>query len=133
GDHTSKPLAHPFNHFAERTFLVEGRKFANFFRNKRGPLGTDMLSKNFVTIKLLADGSKKRFKPKLDVWDDWHEHLNCHLLHLSEGRVDNTVPWDGSANAPILTELKGVWAKFLTFLNPLYEKEFEKHLRTRGL
>jgi hypothetical protein len=98
----------PLNHAVERAFLVECRKFANFFQNKRGPmkdpLQQDAIAKDFVG---------KRFRPELHVWKKWEDHINRQLMHLSYGRVDNTDSWDGSANKPIFEELCVVWDEFL--------------------
>ena len=83
-----------------------------------------MISKEFVN---------RRFKPKLPEWKQWRDHMNRQLMHLSYGRVDNTVSWNGSANAPLLKEFTRVWADFLLCLNPLYTSEFQTQLKSRGM
>jgi hypothetical protein len=117
------PKPSPLNHATERAFLVECRKFANFFRNNRGPRKEDAISKDFVS---------QHFKPKLPVWKKWHEHINRQLMHLSYARVENTEDWDGSANAPIYVEFQDTWAKFLPCIDPKYKTEFDKQLKIRG-
>jgi len=110
----------PLNHAVERAFLVECRKFANFFQNKRGPmkdpLQHDARAKDFVG---------KGFRPELHAWKKWEDHINRQLMHLSYGRVDNTDSWDGSANKPIFEELCVVWDEFLQCLDPKCRPEFD--------
>ena len=110
----------PLNHAVERAFLVECRKFANFFQNKRGPMKDpsqqDAIAKDFVS---------KRFRPELGVWKKWQDHINRQLMHLSYGRVDNTGPWDGSANKPIFEDLRLVWDEFLQCVDPKFKPEFD--------
>jgi hypothetical protein len=121
---TLEPKPYPLNHCAERAFLVECRKFANFFTNQSGSKRNDMVAKTFV---------RQPFAPTLPIWDSWDDHINEHLMHLSYARVDNKTPWDGSANEPICNELMAIWPEFLNRLKPLYEPEFQKQLRSRGL
>jgi hypothetical protein len=121
---TGQPSASPVNHFIQHAFLVECRKFANFFKNNPGPLREDMVAKAFVI---------RRFKAPLPVWGQWRRHMNQQLMHLSYRRVENKTPWDGSANAPLLNELTDTWEQFLTCLSPLYEAEFRGQLRSRGM
>jgi len=110
----------PLNHAVERAFLVECRKFANFFQNNRGPM-KDPLQRDAVA----KDYVGKRFRPKLDVWEKWHHHMNRQLMHLSFGRVDNTEPWDGRANQPIFEELCTAWNEFLACVDPKFQAEFD--------
>jgi hypothetical protein len=56
---TSERKPYPLNHSIERAFLVECRKFANFFRNKSGPKRRDMIANTFT---------RQRFEPELPVW-----------------------------------------------------------------
>jgi hypothetical protein len=121
---STHPKPYPLNHATERAFLVECRKFANFFKNNRGPLNEDAISKDFVS---------KRFKARLPEWKIWHDHLNRQLLHLSYARVENTTSWTGSANAPLYAEFSSTWAAFLPCIDPLYSAEFANQLRSRGL
>ena len=118
------PKPSPLNHATERAFLVECRKFANFFKNNRGPHNEDAVSKDFVN---------KHFKPKLSVWKKWHDHINRQLMHLSYARVENTESWDGSATAPIYAEMKDTWAKFLPCIDPRYKTEFDAQLKSQGI
>jgi hypothetical protein len=118
------PKPSPLNHATERAFLVECRKFANFFKNNRGPLNDDIVCKDFLS---------RHFKPKLPEWKKWHDHINRQLMHLSYARLDNTTPWDGSANAPLYAEFTSKWADFLLCVDPLYRAEFDRQLKSRGL
>ena len=111
----------PLNHAVERAFLVECRKFWNFFTNRRGPM-TDPLEKDAVS----KDYVTKRFKPKLKEWDKWHDHINVHLMHLSYSRVDNKIPWTGEANQPIFDEMLGTWDDFIGCVDLKYAAEFQK-------
>ena len=124
GEMTGQPSASPVNHFIQHAFLVECRKFANFFKNNPGPLREDMVATEFVI---------RRLKAPLPVWGQWHRHMNRQLMHLSYRRIENKTPWDGSANAPLLKELTDTWEQFLTCLSPLYEAEFLGQLRSRGM
>ena len=118
------PQPFPLNHATERAFLVECRKFANFFGNIRGRRNEDAVSRDFV--------GDTHFKPKLPVWNKWHEHINRQLMHLSYGRVENTESWDGSANDPIYREMLDTWDKFLPCVDAKYKTEFDTQLKNRG-
>src|SRR5712692_7198023 len=104
GTMTGEPISPPMNHFVQHAFLVECRKFADFFSNNRGPDGNDVVSKDF---------QPKRFKPRLPEWKKWRDHMNQQLMHLSLNRVKNKIAWDGSANASLLREFRNVWNEFL--------------------
>ena len=91
GNDTQNPLSHPFNHYAERTFLVHCRAFAGFF--KHGGDTRDMYAKDLVDTPTTQT---------LDTWTSWHDHLDKHLAHLSKARIDNTRPWTGADNKKIL-------------------------------
>lgn len=112
----------PLNHAVERAFLVECRKFWNFFTNKRGPM-TDPLQKDAVSMDYVT---AKRFKPSLKEWNKWHSHINVHLMHLSYNRVQNKVPWTGTANQPIFEEMLATWSEFLGCVDSKYAGEFQK-------
>ena len=100
--------------------MVECRKFANFFQNKRGPMKDPLqqgaIAKDFVS---------KSFRPKLDEWKKWEDRINRQLMHLSYGRVDKTEPRDGSANKPIFEALCVVWDEFLQCADPKLKPEFD--------
>jgi hypothetical protein len=123
GTMTREPHPFPINHFIQHAFLVEYRKFADFFKNHRGRHSRGMVFAEFVC---------KRFRPRLPVWDKWDQHINQQLMHLSYARVANQSRWDGSANPALLAEFKTAWAEFITCLNPIYEDEFNLRLRERG-
>lgn len=118
GQQTSEPHKNPINHFIQHAFLVECRKFGDFFHNHRGQ--GDMVSKNYV--------GGTRFKPKLHKWDEWGDHMDKHLMHLSYLRVTNDRPWKGDVNRIFLAEFQKAWNEFIGKLNPDYEAEFKKQL-----
>ena len=91
GHDTQNPLPFPFNHYAERTFLVHCRAFAGFFGN--GTDSRDMYARDFV------EGPSAT---TLAAWDTWHKHMDQHLAHLSKARIDNTREWTGEDNKAIL-------------------------------
>jgi hypothetical protein len=126
GMKTVENLEYPFNHFAERTFLVECRKFSDFFKNSTSRRGkNDAVAMHFTTRKL---------KLRLPTWKDWRDHINEHLMHLSYARVDNEVPWDGHDVHPkLLREFREAWQRFRDALAPRFAPELDAQLAARGM
>ena len=91
GSDTRKPLAPPLNHYAERTFLAHCRALAHFFSG--GKKSRDMYARDFTSGP---------FARKLPVWDRWSGHIDKHLMHLSQARTTNTVPWTGEPDGSFL-------------------------------
>jgi len=113
----------PINTHVQYSFLVECRKFAAFFRNNRGPKGTDIASSDYLKAKL-------RFK--LPVWKAWHDHMNVHLLHLSYDRLSSKIQWTGhTVNADLLDEFQRAWKLFLAKVEEPYKSEFERQIAAR--
>jgi hypothetical protein len=119
------PYKFPLNHFIQHAFLVECRKFADFFRNKRGFRGVDIIANDFVVTP--------PFEPELPVWDAWADHMNRQLMHLSYDRVGNTKSWDGNANKPLFAEFTSVWNEFLKSLDARHVDEFKHQLKMQGV
>jgi hypothetical protein len=120
GHDTQKPLDGPYNHYAERTFLVHCRSFAEFLMNKAHR--RDMCATDFVdTMPPIA----------LDTWNRWHDHIDKHLMHLSQLRVGNPVPWTGSCNKPMLEEFIVAWGVFYRAIKPSLKPEFDKQLEAK--
>jgi hypothetical protein len=116
GNGTQRSLAHPFNHYAERTFLVHCRAFAGFFSN--GTDGRDMYARDFIDGELI---------PTLGAWS-WHTHIDQHLMHLSKARIDNTREWTGSDNKAILEGFQATWREFYKKLKPSVRPQFDAQI-----
>src|SRR5580698_9340524 len=72
------PPEPPYNSHLQYSFILQYRKFADFFGNKRKRVGRrpedrDMLARDFV-------GRKIRFD--LREWRKWEDHMNVHIFHL---------------------------------------------------
>src|SRR5579863_8966564 len=117
GTDTQKGLANPFNHYAERTFLVHARAFSDFFSTKANP--NDMYARDFVL---------SRYAAKVRAWNKWHDHLNQHLMHLSKQRIKNTRPWTGADNKMILEGFQAAWNDFYSKLKPSVKPSFDREL-----
>ncbi|MGO9261825.1 MAG: hypothetical protein ACLQU1_36815 [Bryobacteraceae bacterium] len=120
GTDTQKSLPHPLNHYAERTFLVHYRAFADFFSGKND--ARDLHARDFT---------RKPFARKLPTWENFHDHIDKHLMHLTISRIKNTIPWTGEPSKPMLDEFRIVWAEFLEELKddlkPLFNQEIERN------
>jgi hypothetical protein len=113
----------PISTHVQYSFLVECRKFAGFFRNNRGPKGTDIVSKDYVNMK----------RVKLPVWNEWHDHMNQHLMHLSYCRLYSKTQWNGhTVNAVLLDEFRRAWKLFLAEVEEPFRSEFETHVAARA-
>jgi hypothetical protein len=77
GTDTQRPLAHPFNHYAERTFHVHCRALAKFFST--GKDRRDMYAHHFT---------RTRFVRTPQVWDDWADHRQAS--YAFDRRQDQT-------------------------------------------
>jgi hypothetical protein len=121
GEDTQKPLNYPFNHYAERTFLTHCRALGYFF-NPKNRDSRDLHANDFVkTPPFLAD---------LRTWEDWADHIDKHLMHLTVGRITNTRSWTGAPDKDFLREFKAAWSTFLDALKddlkPLFEREIKR-------
>ncbi len=122
GEDTQRPLPSPYNHYAERTFLVHCRSMAKFF--SKGADQRDMYAKDFVVAMPQID---------LSVWDCWRDHIDKHIMHLTQARIKNKVPWTGSDNSRMLKQFRTAWRDFYEALEPSLKPEFEKHLDAKQL
>lgn len=84
----SKALPPPLNSHVAYSFVLQSRKFADFFLRPRGLRHReDILASDYV-------GDAVRFD--LPEWRKWLDHMNCHMFHLSYRRLDDAWgPWDG--------------------------------------
>jgi hypothetical protein len=118
GNDTQKPLRHPFNHYAERTFLIHCRAFAKFFDNN-GTDTRDMYAKDFVHTPIVSN---------LTAWGNWHKHIDKHLAHLTKERITNTTPWTGADNKKILDEFRLMWQDFYKNIDPSLRPVFDAEI-----
>ena len=114
GTLTQEPLKPPLNTHVQHAFLMNCRKMAAFFLNRRDD--DDILSKEFLPTKVGF---------KLDEWENWGAAMNRQLLHLSYRRIDAAKPWDGKPNKLLLAEFQRAWKKFLFHLEDPYRPQFE--------
>jgi hypothetical protein len=118
GTDTQNHLPHPFNHYAERTFLVHCRAMAKFFENGRD--ARDMYARDFLQTPITRN---------LATWDHWHDHVDKHLAHLTIGRLDkNVVPWMGTQNKDFLREFRAMWEEFYKNLEPSLKPTFDAEI-----
>lgn len=121
GTDTQRPIAHPFNHYAERTFHVHCRALAKFF--SAGKDVRDMYASYFT---------RTPFVRTLPTWNDWSDHIDKHLMHLTVGRTKPSARlWTGEPNKSFLAEFTVAWRAFRTELkdelNPLFDEALQKH------
>ncbi|SPF55147.1 hypothetical protein SBA4_6980005 [Candidatus Sulfopaludibacter sp. SbA4] len=123
GTDTQRPLDHPFNHYAERTFHTHCRAFGDFFSDKND--SRDLYARHFT---------RGQFIRTFTIWDEWRGHIDKHLMHLTTGRITNRVPWTGEPNQHILKEFRAAWDDFLADLQddlkPLFAQELEQHRKS---
>jgi hypothetical protein len=119
---TQRPLDGPYNHYAERTFLVHCRSVAKFFSDEEKK--TDLYARDFVVAM-----------PKIDlsVWDCWSDHVDKHIMHLTQKRITNKVPWTGSDNKRMLKQFRIAWHDFYEALQPFLKPEVDKWLDAKQL
>jgi hypothetical protein len=116
----SQGLKPPVNSHVQYSFLLQSRKFAHFFMNKRREGKDDMIAADFT-------GTKKI--PKLKAWADWEDHMNKHLFHLSYERTKNSRKWEGyTENRLMLDGFRSAWRMFLSELPKKLRVEFESQI-----
>ena len=120
GTDVQRSRPHPFNHYAERTFLVHCRALGDFFSGKGDP--RDLYARQFTV---------RPFVRTVQTWSNWNDHIDKHLMHLTKGRAAKKNPWTGEANKLILEEFRVVWREFLKELKddlkPLFDREIDGH------
>lgn len=120
----------PFNCHLQYSFILQYRKFADFFANRRKRVGRrpedrDMLAKDFVSRKVRYD---------LPEWRKWEDHMNVHLFHLSQLRVRNSRPWTGYTENPRMFEqFKIAWKRFFDALPPPLQEEFREEIEEKRI
>jgi hypothetical protein len=122
GQDTQNALRGPYNHYAERTFLVHCRAFSKFYSN--GTDTRDMYAIDFVDNMPAIS---------LPVWDKWHKHIDQHLMHLTISRTTNKIPWTGEPNKVFLREFKTAWTAFYGALKPSLKSIFDRCLSERQI
>lgn len=122
GQDTQGGLASPYNHYAERTFLVHCRSFGKFFSDESDP--RDMYARHFVDVMPAIS---------LPAWAQWRTHVDRHLMHLTIARTAKTARWTGEPNKAFLAQFKAAWEAFYAALKPSLKPAFDKHLIERRI
>ncbi len=122
GEDTQNSLRGPYNHYAERTFLVHCRSLAKFFSMETD--SRDMYARDFVDTMPRVE---------LATWDCWRDHIDKHIMHLTQKRITNRVPWTGSDNKQMLKEFRAAWRDFYDALKPSLKLEFDKQLAAKQI
>ena len=117
GHDTQNGLSNPYNHYAERTFLVHCRAFAKFFSNEKD--NRDMYARDFVDVMPAVNHP---------VWNYWHDHIDKHIMHLTRARITNQVPWTGADNKKMFEEFQNAWQAFYAALKPSLKPIFDREL-----
>jgi len=118
----------PFNSHVQYSFILQYRKFADFFANRRKRIGrkpgdTDLLAKDFVSRKIRYD---------LREWRKWEDHMNIHLFHLNRFRTKNSRPWTGyTENGQMLKEFRIAWKLFYDALPDPLKNEFKEEIELK--
>jgi hypothetical protein len=117
----------PLNSHVQYSFILQYRKFADFFSNerrkksKRGDL--DMLAKDFVS---------SRISYRLTEWKKWEDHMNAHIFHLNRLRTRNSRSWTGhTENAIMLQEFRREWKRFFDALPEATKVEFAEEIELK--
>lgn len=110
----------PLNSHVAYSFVLQSRKFADFFLTPTGLRHRkDILACDYV-------GDVVRFD--LPEWEKWWDHMNCHMFHLSYRRLDEEWgPWDGGEHPVVLGQFQAAWKKFLA-CPPRFKEEFDKQI-----
>jgi hypothetical protein len=121
-----KHLSGRSNHYGERTFLVHCRAVSDFF----GPPKTDRKGKLLDRDMFACDFMDSPSDPQLKKWEEWHDHMDKHLMHLSRSRITNTNPWAGQDKREMLEGFKATWREFYAKLKPSVKPAFDTALET---
>ena len=115
----------PLNSHVQYSFILQYRKFADFFSNKRRKGNAKkgdkaMLAKDFVSSKI---------RYKLSEWKKWDDHMNGHIFHINYFRTRNTRPWEGHKENPkMLEEFRVAWKLFFDSLPASRKAEFREEV-----
>jgi hypothetical protein len=119
----------PLNSHVQFSFILQYRKFADFFANKRKRIDRkrkgdiDLLARDFVSSKIHYD---------LREWRRWEHHMNIHMFHLSSLRTKNSRPWTGyTENPQMLKEFKVAWERFFDALPEPLRAEFKEKIELK--
>lgn len=114
----------PWNGPVEQSFLVSIRKFVDFFTNRK------LRENGMMAIDYVPGWEAYPFP----TWkgEEWQDHHNTHLFHLSYGRVSDTAKeWTGyRENILFFDEIQSAWRKFLAH-PPRFKGEFDRWIEAR--
>jgi hypothetical protein len=120
----------PLNSHVQYSFILQYRKFADFFSNVRR---NTTHRKGDIDI-IAADFAGRKIRFKLPEWNKWARHLNAHLFHLNYLRTRNTRPWMGyTENPKMLEEIRSAWKLFLEKMPELYLGRFNEEIAKKLL
>ncbi|MGI8785169.1 MAG: hypothetical protein ACR2L2_16145 [Acidobacteriota bacterium] len=120
--HFDPILIPPANTHVQHAFLLNCRKLGDFFQ-AHGKKPNDMFAKHF------PDADVAEFD--LSVCKKWRVHIDKQLAHLTYDRLNSKKSWDGSANQPLLEELRKAWRLFRSTLKEPYKLQFKRQLEGR--
>jgi len=114
----------PLNSHVQYSFILQYRKFSDFFSNKRRRASKkgdiDILAKDFVSAKI---------RYSLPEWKKWDAHMNAHVFHINVLRTRNSRPWTGyTENVKMLAEFRREWKKFFDALPDVKKAEFREEI-----
>jgi hypothetical protein len=124
GTEMQRPLRPPLNSHVQYSFILQYRKFADFFSNERY---RGSHKKGDVDI-VAADFTGKKIRFSLPEWKKWDTHMNGHIFHLNYLRSRNTRPWTGYANPRMLGEFRAAWKLFLSKVPEPYRSRFREEV-----
>ena len=139
------PHPAPLNSHLLYSFVLQYRKFADFFSNKRrkriGPKTCALLNilsrgrreNNGTDMDLLAkDFVSSRIRYDLREWRKWEDHMNTHLFHLNTFRTRNTRPWEGHKEVrQMFEEFQAAWKLFFDRLPEALKSEFKEEIELK--
>jgi hypothetical protein len=117
GELLQKPLTPPINTHVQDAFLISVRKLADFFT---------VLPKEYDVVASDYTNSPQIYN--LPTWNQWSKAIDRQLAHITWKRDQG---WNGSANKPLMEELRAAWKLFLKNLDPKYKAEFEQNIAKR--
>ena len=142
GTEISRGHRPPLNSHLLYSFVLQYRKFADFFSNKRrkrfSPNKCTLFSirssarraNNATDMDLLAkDFVSSKIRYNLGEWRKWEHHMNTHLFHLNTFRTRNTRSWEGHKEVgQMLKEFRVAWKAFFDALPPQSKAEFKEEI-----
>lgn len=115
----------PWRTHSDDAFLLGYRKLRDFLLNdQRGKDGDDVLALDY-----LPKGLSRVWD--LPTWEqEWREHMNKHLTHITYARVFKTREWDHRKwNPKLLAEFQVAWKQFIDVITDVgYRAEFDRQI-----